>query len=167
MKQISRMLILFLNGIFIGLTFLTPAWGRLAPYDGINGNGGVPFRLGCGEYGVLVGLTGRSGVVVDQVTELCVKIDPVSGIQIRGVYETNPAGGNGGDRFHKIRPVGQALTGILATSTRFQGLEVVNSLEIDCTKLKITENSQFPEIQGWREIDVQGDPDPYSIPQLE
>jgi hypothetical protein len=35
MKQISRMLILFLNGIFIGLTFLTPAWGRLAPYDGI------------------------------------------------------------------------------------------------------------------------------------
>src|SRR5690606_17392111 len=80
MKMISRMLILFLNGIFIGLTFLTPAWGRLAPYDGIGGNGGIPFRLDYGEYGILVGLNGRSGVVVDQVTGLCVKIDPVSGI---------------------------------------------------------------------------------------
>jgi hypothetical protein len=105
MKQISRMLILFLNGIFIGLTFLTPAWGRLAPYDGISGNGGVPFRLGCGEYGVLVGLTRRSGAVVDQIAGLCVKIDPVSGIRIGGVYETNPAGGTGGGLLRQICPV--------------------------------------------------------------
>jgi hypothetical protein len=151
-------------GIFLGST---PAEARLAPYDGIGGNGGAPFRLDCGEYGVLVGLTGRSGAVVDQVTGLCVKIDPVSGIWVGGVYETNPAGGPGGDRFHKICPVGQALTGIQGNSTRFQGNEVVSSLGIDCTKIKITDNVQFPEIKGWREIGLQGDEDALKSPEFQ
>ena len=159
---------MILGGILMSIFLpLASAWARLAPYDGIGGNGGAPFRLDCGEYGVLVGLNGRSGVVVDQVTGLCVKIDPVSGIWIGGVYETNPAGGSGGNRFHKICPVGQALTGILGNSTRFQGIEVVSSLEIDCTKIKITDNVQFPEIKGGREIGLQGDPDPYKIAELQ
>lgn len=160
---------MILSGIFMGI-FLgstTTAVARLAPYDGIGGNGGAPFRLDCGEYGILVGLNGRSGVVVDQVTGLCVKIDPVSGIWIGGVYETNPAGGSGGVRFHKICPVGQALTGILGNSTRFQGIEVVSALEIDCTKLKITDNAQFPEIKGWREIGLQGDEDALKSPEFQ
>ena len=114
MKSMFSMLMIVLCGIFSGIIPLqTPAWGRLAPYDGIGGNGGAPFRLDCGEYGVLVGLNGRSGAVVDQVAGLCVKIDPVSGIWVGGVYETTHAGGPGGVRFHKICPVGQALTGIL------------------------------------------------------
>jgi hypothetical protein len=126
-SDIARTIILggILMGIFLSFT---PVEARLAPYDGIGGNGGAPFRLDCGEYGVLVGLNGRSGAVVDQVTGLCVKIDPVSGIWVGGVYETNPAGGTGGGRFHKICPVGQALTGIQGNSTYFQGNEVVRSL---------------------------------------
>jgi hypothetical protein len=157
-----------LGGILMGIFLsFTPVEARLAPYDGIGGNGGAPFRLDCGEYGILVGLNGQSGAVVDQVTGLCVKIDPVSGIWVGGVYETNPAGGTGGGRFHKICPVGQALTGIQGNSTRFQGIEVVSSLEIDCTKLKITDNAQFPEIKGWREIGLQGDEDALKSPEFQ
>jgi len=168
MKSTFSMLVFVLGGILMStLLSPTPALARLAPYDGIGGNGGAPFRLDCGEYGILVGLNGRSGAVVDQVTGLCVKIDPVSGIWVGGVYETTPAGGPGGVRFHKICPVGQALTGIQGNSTRFQGNDVVSSLEIDCTKLKITEHVQNPEIKGWREIDIQGDPDPYKISALQ
>ncbi len=168
MKSTFSMLVFVLGGILMS-TFLSPtsALARLAPYDGFGGNGGTPFRLDCGEYGVLVGLNGQSGAVVDQVAGLCVKIDPVSGIWVGGVYETTPAGGPGGVRFHKICPVGQALTGIQGNSTRFQGNDVVSSLEIDCTKIKITDNTQNPEIKGWREIGLQGDPDPYKIPQLQ
>ena len=157
-----------LGGILMGFFLpLTPAWGRLAPYDGIGGNGGVPFRLDCGEYGILVGLAGGSGLVVDRVTGLCVKIDPVSGTWLGGVYETTPAGGPGGGLFRKICPVGEALTGIQGNSTRFQGIDVVSSLSIDCTKLKITDNFQSPVIKGWREIGLQGDPDPYKIAELQ
>lgn len=168
MKSTFTMLVFVLGGILMS-TFSPPipAWARLAPYDGIGGTGGTPFRLDCGEYGVLVGLAGRSGAVVDQVAGLCVKIDPVSGTWLGGVYETSPAGGSGGVWFHKICPVGQALTGIQGNSTRFQGIEVVSSLSIDCTKLKITEHVQNPEIKGWREIDIQGDPDPYKISALQ
>ena len=113
MKSTVTMLVFVLGGILISTVLApTPALARLAPYDGIGGNGGAPFRLDCGEYGVLVGLNGRSGVVVDQVTGLCVKIDPVSGIWVGGVYETTHAGGTGGRSFRKVCPVGQALTGI-------------------------------------------------------
>jgi len=168
MKSTVSMLVFVLGGILISTVLApTPALARLAPYDGIGGSGGAPFRLDCGEYGILVGLNGQSGAVVDQVAGLCVKIDPVSGIWVGGVYETTHAGGPGGVRLHKICPVGQALTGIQGNSTRFQGNDVVSSLEIDCTKLKITDNTQNPEIKGWREIGLQGDPDPYKIPQLQ
>jgi len=128
MKSTFRMLTMILFGIFFGIIFiLTPAWARLAPYDGIGGNGGAPFRLGCGEYGVLVGVAGRVGAVVDQVAGLCVKIDPLSGTWLGGVYETTPSWWNRRGTVPEICPMRQALTGIQGNSTRFQGTEVGRS----------------------------------------
>lgn len=152
----------------MGILFpIFPAWGRLAPYDGIGGKGGAPFRLDCGEYGVLVGLAGKAGAVVDQVAGLCVKVDPVSGLWVGGVYETPFAGGTGGGRFRKICQAGQVLIGIQGNSTYFQGNNVVSSLGIDCAKLRVNKKSQFPEIKGWRDIGSRGDPNPSTISELQ
>ncbi len=90
-KSVSHSL--FVSLLAASLFLAGAARATLAPYDGIGGNGGVPFRLDCGEYGILVGLIGHSGVVSDQVGGLCVKIDPVSGTWIGGVYETPRASG--------------------------------------------------------------------------
>jgi hypothetical protein len=109
----------------------------LAPFDGIGGNGGAPFRLDCGTSALLVGIAGRSGAFVDQLAGLCAKIDPVSGTWVGGVYETQRVGGNGGGPFSKVCPAGQALIGIEGTTDRFSGTLVVASLRIECAELKI------------------------------
>ncbi|THJ20240.1 MAG: hypothetical protein CAF44_011395 [Nitrospira sp. CG24D] len=106
-----------LNGTRIGiaicvvLQLVSPSWARLAPFDGIGGNGGAPYRLDCGESAVLVGVTGQSGLVIDRLAGLCVKIDPVSGTWVGGVYETGPTGGTGGSRFHKACSDGESFMG--------------------------------------------------------
>jgi hypothetical protein len=131
----------------------------LAPFDGIGGDGGAPFRLDCGDSALLVGIAGRSGAFVDQLAGLCVKIDPVSGSWIGGVYETHRVGGNGGGPFSKVCPAGQALIGIEGTTDRFSGTLVVASLRIECTALKIRTDYQPALIKGSRRIDIHGDPD--------
>src|SRR6185503_7484552 len=107
-RYAARMRAGALCGGLLGLVLLVaPTSARLAPYDGIGGDGGAPFRVDCGEYGMLVGVTGRSGVIVDSIGGLCVKIDPVSGTWIGGIYETASHGGGGGGQFSKKCSVGQ------------------------------------------------------------
>ncbi len=143
-----------LNGARIGiaicvvLQLASPSWARLAPFDGIGGNGGAPYRLDCGESAVLVGVTGQSGLVIDRLAGHCVKIDPVSGTWVGGVYETAPAGGTGGSRFHKACPVGQALVGLEGTIKYFSGTDVVASLGINCTALKIRQTINLRSLKG-------------------
>lgn len=145
------------------LALASPSWARLAPFDGIGGNGGAPYRLDCGESAVLVGVTGQSGLVIDRLAGLCVKIDPVSGTWVGGVYETGPTGGTGGSRFHKACPVGQALIGLDGTIKYFSGTNVVASLGINCTALKIRTDYQPPVIKGFRQVGIHGDPDPLKV----
>lgn len=158
-----------LNKAHIGLAFLAlmllppPSFGRLAPFDGIGGTGGAPYRLDCGESAILVGVTGQSGLVIDRLAGLCVKIDPVSGTWVGGVYETAPAGGTGGSRFHKSCPVGQALVGLEGTIKYFSGTNVVASLGINCAALKIRTDFQPPVITGFRQVGIYGDPDPLKV----
>ncbi|MDO8356984.1 MAG: hypothetical protein Q7U76_11395 [Nitrospirota bacterium] len=145
------------------LALASPSWARLAPFDGIGGAGGAPYRLDCGESAVLVGVTGQSGLVIDRLAGLCVKIDPVSGTWVGGVYETAPAGGTGGSRFHNACPVGQALVGLEGTIKYFSGTNVVASLGINCTALKIRTEYQPPVIKGFRQVGIYGDPDPLKV----
>jgi len=145
------------------LALASPSWARLAPFDGIGGAGGAPYRLDCGESAVLVGVTGQSGLVIDRLAGLCVKIDPISGTWVGGVYETASAGGTGGSRFHKACPVGQALVGLEGTIKYFSGTNVVASLGINCTALKIRTEYQPPVIKGFRQVGIYGDPDPLKV----
>lgn len=162
----SLCLILLQSIIGIGAT-VPYSSATLAPSDGIGGDGGAPFRVDCGASAVLVGIAGRSGSFVDQIAGLCVKIDPVSGIWIGGVYETARAGGNGGKPFSKVCPVGTALVGIDGTTDRFSGTTVVASLKIDCTTLKLRTEYQPAAIKGIRRIGIYGDPEPWKAPGLQ
>ena len=163
----SPALTIYIRGMVFALVSLlaltSPSWARLAPFDGIGGAGGAPYRLDCGESAVLVGVTGQSGLVIDRLAGLCVKIDPVSGTWVGGVYETAPAGGTGGSRFHKACPVGQALVGLEGTIKYFSGTNVVASLGINCTALKIRTEYQPPVIKGFRQVGIYGDPDPLKV----
>ena len=161
MKQSVLRLALLTMALVIGVAPF-PVRATLAPYDGIGGNGGSPFRVDCGESGILVGLIGRSGVVVDQTGGLCVKIDPISGTWIGGVYETQRLGGNGGGGFRKICPVGQALMGIEESTNYFNGVTVVGSLDIRCIELGIHKAWNGPQIMGTQMI-FNGDPEPYTV----
>ena len=145
------------------LALVSPAGARLAPFDGIGGAGGAPYRIDCGESALLVGVTGQSGLVIDRIAGLCVKIDPVSGTWVGGVYETASAGGTGGSRFQKACPVGQALIGLEGTIKYFSGTNVVASLGINCTELKIRTEFQPPVIKGFRQVGPQGDFDPLTV----
>lgn len=145
------------------LALASPSWARLAPFDGIGGAGGAPYRLDCGASAILVGVTGQSGLVIDRLAGLCVKIDPISGTWVGGVYETASAGGTGGSRFHKACPVGQALVGLEGTIKYFSGTNVVASLEINCTALKVRAEYQPPVIKGFRQVGISGDPDPLKV----
>ena len=145
------------------LALVSPSWARFAPFDGIGGAGGAPYRLDCGESAVLVGVTGQSGLVIDRLAGLCVKVDPVSGTWIGGIYETAAAGGTGGSRFHKACPVGQVLVGLEGTIKYFSGTNVVASLGINCTALKIRTEYQPPVIKGFRQVGIYGDPDPLTV----
>ena len=95
----TRMMIFSMVLAGLGSSF-APASAKLAPFDGIGGSGGTPFRLDCGESCLLIGITGRSGVVIDQVGGLCVKIDPISDVWVGGSYETLHYGGSGGQSIH-------------------------------------------------------------------
>lgn len=159
MKRFGRGLCCVVLFLVTGVLDVTTASATLAPYDGIGGDGGAPFRLDCGASALLVGIAGRSGAFVDQLAGLCVKIDPVSGSWVGGVYETNRVGGNGGGSFSKVCPAGQALVGIEGTTGRFSGTLVVASLKIECTELKIRTDYQPAMIKGSRRIGVNGDPD--------
>lgn len=153
-----------LSGVFMGAFLsLPPAEARLAPSDGIGGAGGAPFKLDCGGSALLVGVAGKSGAFIDQVAGLCVKIDPVSGNWVGGVYETARVGGNGGAPFSKVCPVGEALVGIEGTTDRFSGTLVVASLKIECTTLKIRTEYKPAMIKGIRRIGIYGDPDSTNI----
>ncbi|HMA82356.1 MAG TPA: hypothetical protein VKR81_15765 [Candidatus Binatia bacterium] len=151
----------------VGIAQPSTAWSRLAPFDGIGGNGGAPFRIDCGEFGILVGLIGQAGVVTDQVGGLCVKIDPIAGIWVGGVYETARHGGNGGSPFRKICPVGQALAGVEGVPNYFSGATVVSALNIRCIELGIQNSWNGPVIVGTRFVSNNGDPDPYKIQALQ
>jgi hypothetical protein len=57
-RSVSLIVIFFTT--LMGLDpLITPATAKLAPADGIGGSGGAPFRLDCGESGLLIGITGR------------------------------------------------------------------------------------------------------------
>lgn len=141
---------------------LAVSWAYLAPYDGIGGNGGAPFRLDCGEWGILVGITGRSGAVVDQVGGLCVKIDPRSATWVGGVYETARVGGSGGGPFRKACPVGHALMGVEGSTTYAANTTVVRMLDIKCISLGIHRRWDGSQIMGTRMV-FNGDPEPHRI----
>ncbi|MBU6481731.1 MAG: hypothetical protein KGS09_14430 [Nitrospirae bacterium] len=149
--------------IFAVLQMTSPCWAKLAPYDGIGGPGGAPFRLDCGESGLLVGVTGRSGIVIDQIGGLCVKVDPISGVWVGGAYETAHYGGTGGQPFNRRCPVGQALWGLEGSVNYFDGTPVVGSINIKCVEIGIHPERVGATIEGTRLIDYYGDPDPVKV----
>jgi hypothetical protein len=161
-------LIVILGASILGVDLLsTPAAARLAPYDGIGGSGGVPFRLDCGPSAVLIGIRGQSGVVIDQIAGLCVKIDPISGVWVGGAYETAHYGGNGGSPFNKRCPVGQALWGLEGSVNYFNGTPVVGSIDIKCVDIGLRGQGTNASIEGTKLIDYYGDPDPLKIQALQ
>jgi hypothetical protein len=118
----SRPVLLPTVAFCAGLTWLasapvTWAWDRLDYAAG--GKGGTAFEASCGENAVLVGIRGRAGQTVDQVQGLCVKVDPVSGSWIGGVYQTPAFGGGGGSPFVMQCDVGSAVVRIMGHTTYF------------------------------------------------
>jgi hypothetical protein len=157
------LIVIFLTTLMGVGSLIPPASAKLAPYDGIGGPGGVPFHLDCGESGLLIGIRGRSGVVIDQIAGLCVKIDPISGVWVGGAYETAHYGGNGGSPFNKRCPVGQALWGLEGSVNYFGGAPVVGSIDIKCVDIGISKGQFATAIEGTRLIDYYGDPDPLKV----
>lgn len=94
---------------------VTLAWDRLDYAAG--GKGGNAFEASCGENGVLVGIKGRAGNTIDQVQGLCVRVDPISGSWIGGVYQTPAFGGGGGSPFVMQCKVGTAVVRITGHTT--------------------------------------------------
>lgn len=124
-------------GLLFAVLALPSAHARLAPTNGIGGNGGSAFRVDCGESGVLVGLVGRAGVVIDRIGGLCVKVDPHFGTMIGGVYETTSHGGPGGVTFRRQCPASQVVVGITGDTKDMFGWTVVRSLNVVCRALSI------------------------------
>lgn len=124
-------------GLLFAVLASPPAHARLAPSNGIGGHGGSGFRAGCGESGVLVGLVGRAGVVVDRIGGLCVKVDPHFGTMIGGVYETTSHGGPGGVTFRRQCPAHQVVVGLTGDTKDMFGWTVVRSLQVVCRELSI------------------------------
>ena len=143
--------------------FITTASARLASSDGIGGPGGGPYRLDCGESGLLIGVSGRSGDVIDQIAGVCIKIDPISGVWVGGSYETAHYGGGGGAPFSKRCPVGQALWGFDGSEKNFKGSLVVGSIDIKCIDIDVQALRTGAWIEGTRLISYYGDPDPDKI----
>jgi hypothetical protein len=98
---------------------------------------GSPFRVDCGESGVLVGLTGRSGTALDSIGGLCVKVDPVVGVWVGPIYQTARYGGDGGGEFSKKCEVNQTLVGIYTSNKLFNTSYVMQPVEIECWNLGI------------------------------
>ena len=160
--------LLIFSIVLAGLgSFFAPASAKLASFDGIGGPGGAPFHLDCGESGLLIGITGRSGVVIDQIGGLCVKIDPISGVWVGGAYETPHYGGSGGQPFNKRCPVGQSLWGLEGSVNNFDGTPVVGSIDIKCIDIGVSVDRVGATIEGTRLIDYYGDPDPLKVSVLQ
>ncbi|HEY7534232.1 MAG TPA: hypothetical protein VH681_15790, partial [Nitrospiraceae bacterium] len=159
----AALIAIFFTGVMAVNSLNSPVAARLAPSDGIGGPGGVPFRLDCGASGLLIGVAGRSGIVIDQIAGVCVKIDPISGVWIGGSYETAHYGGNGGSPFSKRCPVGQALWGLDGSVNYFDGTPVVGSIDIKCVDIGLYGQSTSAVIEGTRLIDYYGDTDPYKV----
>lgn len=160
--RIMTSLLLFIISFMLNDPMM-PAFATLAPSYGIGGPGGTPFHLDCGESALLIGITGRSGIVIDQLGGLCVKIDPISGVWVGGAYETAHYGGNGGSPFNKRCPVGQALWGIEGSVNYFNGTPVVGSIDIKCVDIGVRPEGAGATIEGTRLIDYYGDPDPLKV----
>ncbi|MFB6264721.1 MAG: hypothetical protein ABEL76_14020 [Bradymonadaceae bacterium] len=73
------------------------------------------FDLACPDEKIAVGLTGRSGALVDRLRLLCAEVRKRVGRQAyrgRDIETTDAAGGTGGDRFRLRCPPGAVLRGI-------------------------------------------------------
>jgi hypothetical protein len=108
---------------------------ELAP----GGNGGAPFEVSCGESAVLVGIKGRAGQMIDQVQGLCVKIDPISGSWIGGIYQTPAFGGGGGVPFMMQCPIGTVVVNISGHTT--YSPTFIAQLSITCTYLSVPQHA--------------------------
>lgn len=122
--------------IYVGLTWLacapvTLAWDRLDYAAG--GKGGIAFEASCGDNAALVGIKGRAGNTIDQVQGLCVRVDPVSGSWIGGVYQTPAFGGGGGSPFVMQCDVGSAVVRITGHTTYFP--VYIAQLAIGCANI--------------------------------
>lgn len=81
----------------------------------VGGPGGAPFRIACGVGRYLVGLTGRSGSVIDQAAPICVR---VVGSRWAGSPEVRPSvGGAGGVAFTTLCPKDSIVTGFSGHAT--------------------------------------------------
>lgn len=135
-------------GLAFAVLALPSVHARLAPSAGIGGNGGSPFRVDCGESGVLVGLIGRSGEVIDRVGGLWVKVEPFFGTMLGGVYETPGHGGPGGGTLRKKCPARKVVVGITGTTRAFGGATVVSSLNLVCMDIALRGTDIPPQIMA-------------------
>lgn len=144
--KLSLLLIAPIAGLLFAALGLPSAHARLAPTNGMGGSGGSPFRVDCGELGVLVGLIGQAGEVIDRVGGLCIKVEPRFGTMIGAVYETTGHGGPGGGTFRRKCPARQVVVGISGETRYFGGATVVSSLNVVCMELGI--NATNPRIMA-------------------
>ena len=75
------------------------------------GGGGNSFSLDCGDAGVLVGVSGRSGQWLDRLQARCTKIS-TQGNWVGDVFTTESAGGTSGTSFTRNCPVNTVVKGI-------------------------------------------------------
>jgi hypothetical protein len=120
----------------------------------IGGPGGNPFSADCGEYGMLVGLTGRSGDRIDQVAGLCANVDPISLRWIGDPFPTNQFGGNGGSPYTLLCNRDEVLIGLDG-----QVATVVANLNITCAALTTSDDrkSLMTSRDGHRSIETGKD----------
>lgn len=88
------------------------------------GSGGTLFNLRCPEGQALVGIKGRSKLVVDQISGIC-------GNPAGLGSDTAPAGGNGGDAFTSQCGKDQVIVGLHGRSGA-----VIDAIGIECAEFK-------------------------------
>jgi YVTN family beta-propeller protein len=112
---------------------VAPNWNPPADHTPtIGGLGSMRYGLACNANETLVGVTGRSGTLIDQISPLCVRLDS-TGHWIGSPVARGSAGGNGGSAFTRTCARDWAVTGF-----RGRGSQYLDQLDIECKALTST-----------------------------
>lgn len=102
------------------------AAAQLVTTQAVGGTGGTAFSLRCPTNMALIGIRGKSGIVVDSIRGVCSVLNS-GGWPTGTPVETGSAGGTDGGSYERLCPTGNVVAGFKAESGT-----VVNALTLQC-----------------------------------